>query len=48
METEVNDIKILLEDGAEVPAEIVLRDKDLDLAFIRPKAKPAHRSRRSM
>jgi S1-C subfamily serine protease len=41
METEVSDIKILLEDSTEVPAEIVLRDKDLDLAFIRPKAKPA-------
>src|SRR2546422_5707095 len=29
------------DDGAEIPAEIVLRDKDLDLAFIRPKTKPA-------
>lgn len=41
VETEVSDIKILLDDGTEVPAEIVLRDKDLDLAFIRPKTKPA-------
>ena len=41
VETEVSDLKILIEDGAEVPAEIVLRDKDLDLAFIRPKSKPA-------
>jgi S1-C subfamily serine protease len=41
METEVGDIKILLEDGSELPAEIVLRDRDLDLAFIRPKTKPA-------
>jgi S1-C subfamily serine protease len=41
IETEVNDIKILLDDGTEMPAEIVLRDKDLDLAFIRPKTKPA-------
>jgi S1-C subfamily serine protease len=41
METEVNDIKILLDDGTEIPAQIVLRDKDLDLAFIRPKTKPA-------
>ena len=41
METELNDAKILLEDGTELPAEVVLRDKDLDLAFIRPKAKPA-------
>lgn len=38
---EVSDVKILLEDGAEVAAEIVLRDKDLDLAFIRPKSKLA-------
>lgn len=40
-ETEVSEIKILQEDGSELPAEIVLRDKDLDLAFIRPKTKPA-------
>ena len=38
---ELSDVKILLEDGTELPAEIVLRDKDLDLAFIRPKTKPA-------
>jgi S1-C subfamily serine protease len=41
METEVSDIKILLDDGTEMPGEIVLRDKDLDLAFVRPKTKPA-------
>jgi S1-C subfamily serine protease len=41
VETEVSDIKILLEDGTELAAELVLRDKDLDLAFIRPKARPA-------
>ena len=41
VEVEVSDLKILLDDGAEIPSEIVLRDKDLDLAFIRPKAKPA-------
>jgi Trypsin-like peptidase domain len=40
-ELEISDVKILLDDGAEVPAEIVLRDKDLDLAFIRPKSKLA-------
>jgi len=39
MESELSDVKILLDDGTEVPAEVVLRDKDLDLAFIRPKAK---------
>jgi S1-C subfamily serine protease len=41
IETQINDIKILLDDGTELPAEVVLRDKDLDLAFIRPKTKPA-------
>ena len=41
METELSDVKILLDDGTEVPAEVVLRDKDLDLAFIRPKTKLA-------
>jgi hypothetical protein len=41
VQMEVSDIKILLDDGTELPAEIVLRDNDLDLAFIRPKAKPA-------
>ncbi len=40
-ESELSDIKLLLEDGTEVPAEVVLRDKDLDLAFVRPKAKLA-------
>jgi S1-C subfamily serine protease len=39
METELSDLKLLLEDGTEVPAEVVLRDKDKDLVFIRPKAK---------
>jgi hypothetical protein len=41
LDAEVTDVKILLTDGTELPAEIVLRDKDLDLAFIRPKTKPA-------
>jgi len=41
LDAEVTDVKILLADGTELPAEIVLRDKDLDLAFIRPKSKPA-------
>jgi hypothetical protein len=40
LDVEVTDLKILLADGTELPAEIVLRDKDLDLAFIRPKTKP--------
>ena len=40
VDTEISDMRILLDDGTEVPAEIVLRDKDLDLAFIRPQTKP--------
>ena len=39
METELSDIKFLLDDGSEVTGEIVLRDVDLDLAFVRPKSK---------
>ena len=41
VESEISDVRILLDDGTELPADIVLRDKDLDLAFIRPKTKPA-------
>lgn len=41
IETEVSDVKLLLQDGTEVASEIVLRDKDLDLAYIRPKTKPS-------
>jgi S1-C subfamily serine protease len=40
VDTQINDLKLLLDDGTEVPSEIVLRDRDLDLAFIRPKTKP--------
>lgn len=41
MESDVADVKILAQDGTEIAAEIVLRDKDLDLAFLRPKAPPS-------
>lgn len=41
MESEVTDVKLILPDATEVPAKIVLRDKDLDLAFIRPVSKLA-------
>ena len=41
VQSEVTDLRILIEDGTELPSEIILRDKDLDLAFIRPKAKPS-------
>lgn len=38
-QSEITDLKMLLSDGKEVPARIVLRDRDLDLAFIRPAEK---------
>jgi S1-C subfamily serine protease len=40
MTSEPTDLKIRLSDGREIPAKIVLRDEDLDLAFIRPTTKP--------
>ncbi len=41
MDSKVTDLKLRLADGKEVPAKVVLRDKDLDLAFLRPQEKPA-------
>jgi hypothetical protein len=41
VQSEVTDVRLLLENGTDIPSEIVLRDKDFDLAFIRPKTKPA-------
>jgi S1-C subfamily serine protease len=41
MESELGDVKLLTHDGTEIPAEVVLRDRDLDLVFIRPKTKPS-------
>lgn len=38
--SEPSDVKLRLPDGKELPARIVLRDEDLDLAFLRPIAKP--------
>ncbi len=38
--SKVVDIKIEKADGTEIPADLVLRDPDLDLAFIRPKKAP--------
>ena len=37
--TDVTDVKIVLPDGKEEPARLVLRDKDLDLAFVVPQKK---------
>lgn len=39
--TESSDLRYRLADGKEVPVRVVLRDKDLDLAFLRPSDKPA-------
>jgi S1-C subfamily serine protease len=39
--TEPSEIKMHLADGREVPAKLVLRDQDLDLAFIRPSQPPS-------
>jgi S1-C subfamily serine protease len=39
--SEPTDLKLRLPDGREVPAKIVLRDADLDLAFIRPTTPPS-------
>lgn len=36
----IKDAKLLLSDGSEVAASVVLRDKDLDLAFLRPDEEP--------
>jgi Trypsin-like peptidase domain len=36
VDTDTTDVKLLLEDGREVPARFVLRDHDLDLAFLQP------------
>lgn len=36
----VSDLKILRDDGTEIAAQVVLRDRDLDLAFIRPTEAP--------
>jgi hypothetical protein len=36
IETEIGNAKMLLPNGNEVPAGIVMKDKDLDLVFVRP------------
>lgn len=41
MTTRVVGVKILLAGGTEIPAKVVLRDKDKNLAFVRPLKKPS-------
>ena len=38
---EAGDLRYRLSDGREIPVRVVLRDKELDLAFLRPVDKPA-------
>lgn len=40
MTSRVASLRMILPDGTEKPAEVVLRDKDLDLAFVRLTEKP--------
>lgn len=39
--TRVVDVKIRTSEGTEIPGDVVLRDRDLDLGFIKPKKAPA-------
>jgi len=40
IDSQVKDARLVLADGTELAAEVVLRDKDLDLAYLRPVEKP--------
>lgn len=40
MQYDIKEVSIRTADGTDIPADVVLRDRDLDLAFIRPKTKP--------
>ncbi|HIE05314.1 MAG TPA: serine protease [bacterium (Candidatus Stahlbacteria)] len=42
-ESYVSDITMITGDGQEIPARVLLRDKDLDLAFIRPREREERR-----
>jgi hypothetical protein len=42
LEAEVKETTLLLEDGTEVEADVVLKDTDLDLAFLKPRDAGLH------
>ena len=42
IDAQVTDLKFILPEGKEIPAKVILRDRDLDLAFIRPPALSQH------
>jgi hypothetical protein len=39
---EVTDVRIQLADGTELPAQMVLSDNDLGIAFVKPREAPPH------
>ncbi len=41
VQTTISDIKMLTAGGDELPAKLVMRDKDMDLAFVKPAKAPA-------
>ncbi len=41
IDTQVADVKLVLPGGREIPASVVVRDKDLDLVLVRPRQAPA-------
>ena len=45
---EVGEVKLRLSDGTEIPARVVLKDEDLDLAFIAPKEKLDKKARAAL
>ncbi len=36
VKSDFKEVKLILSDGEEVPGDVVLKDEDLDVAFIRP------------
>ena len=40
IDSEVSDVQLITLDGSETPAQLILRDEDFDLAFVRPTERP--------